>query len=1240
MYNLEPTKAEKSEGISGRAGLGKNIFSQVVKQPSLPRQNENSITCRVEGNLDHVDGAAMSGWVWSPDYPQDVLHLRVRLGGIELFEIQANQFRPDLRLNERRNGYHGFAFNLPMDIHPSAVGNLTFEVYIPSQKLTVRVFDHLEGFEASCIPDMLNIMTVGLFDKSYYSVTNSLNDRVNPVAHYILTGRYKGAKPNILFDPSFYTKFQNHLGAKINLEDALFHYAIEGERCGVRPHPVFDPIYIQEEYKNCPNEGVLSWFLVEGFSKDLSPSFMFRRDWYRKKYRVIESALYHFLTEGLEQGFSPNIALNLRAYATNHGISFEEALDHYVLSDLDLSDCICPLVSKAFIEEQIQALENVPRRGTSLEKYFALHTVIDPHPLFNSEYLRSRHPLSDGLSPLEFYLEQGDTSIRPHPLFWDDEYYRSRPDVLAEKIAPLEHYLLSGHRETVQTHPLIDHDFLRTSLDGQCLTPLHAYLEKARSENLSPRPSYPIDGSRERNWHKRVLSINSYSEQAVSRPPSVGVFAHIYYVDLIDEFIEIARNLPTGARFFVSTDTIAKALVIEKAFSGIKGIQLEVRALTNRGRDIAPFVVGFEDRLREVDVGLHVHSKKSPHYGMAFERWRKYLFNELAGSPTTVCAHIALLQEGSIGISAPIDFPPIDPLINWGGNRPIAASLLRAMGHVLPAHGAPEIPSGSMFWFRTEALTPLLDLHLQLEHFDAECGQVDGTLAHAIERCFFYVCEIAGFQFVRTTTAEELEGYTITDDLAWAGSRVLPSAWRPANILNEYHPEARPFASCKAEGRPRLNLLIPTADTSIGYAGVSEALRLFLGSLDELGSAWDGRIIMTDSPPSNMFIPPLGFKLVDNFLATESASRSVVAGHDRDAAFFTLREDDVMMASAWWNAAQAHTLLDDADEIFGEKNNTRRLLYLVQDDERGFYPWSTKFMMCNDTYERNERNYPVFNTPFLADYFKCNFSVGEHAVYHPPINENLAPRQISDASERDNIVLVYARPHAARNALDFVDAVASECNRRDRHFWRDWRWVAIGEDFAPQVLRTGSIYDVKGRLTLDEYRTLLGRAKLGLTIMISPHPSYPPLEMAANGVRVVTNLYGDRDLSDVHNYIRTFGRFDPETVALILREQAEAETTEPRALIDWFFGGRTNARSVFRAVADEASRQVFGPALMGGATLVRDRPKRPKTGWCVVPTRFEEQITEIVPNNKDVYKPDVRKEAKAKRSRRSMGVPK
>ncbi len=54
--------------------------------------------------------------------------------------------------------------------------------------------------------------------------------------------------------------------------------------------------------------------------------------------------------------------------------------------------------------------------------------------------------------------------------------------------------------------------------------------------------------------------------------------------------------------------------------------------------------------------------------------------------------------------------------------------------------------AGNMFYARVDAFRPLLQMGFSESSFEAECGQKDGTLAHALERLTALTALVAGYR--------------------------------------------------------------------------------------------------------------------------------------------------------------------------------------------------------------------------------------------------------------------------------------------------------------------------------------------------------------------------------------------------------------------------------------------------------------------------------------------------------------
>ena len=80
---------------------------------------------------------------------------------------------------------------------------------------------------------------------------------------------------------------------------------------------------------------------------------------------------------------------------------------------------------------------------------------------------------------------------------------------------------------------------------------------------------------------------------------------------------------------------------------------------------------------------------------------------------------------------------------------------------------------------------------------------------------------------------------------------------------------------------------------------------------------------------------------------------------------------------------------------------------------------------------------------------------------------------------------------------------------------------------------------------MEQYGELLLTSAAGLSLMSSPHPSYPPLEMAHFGLWTVTNDYTNKDLTKSHQNIISVDNIAPDTVADALAQACRNFESDP-----------------------------------------------------------------------------------------------
>ena len=303
---------------------------------------------------------------------------------------------------------------------------------------------------------------------------------------------------------------------------------------------------------------------------------------------------------------------------------------------------------------------------------------------------------------------------------------------------------------------------------------------------------------------------------------------------------------------------------------------------------------------------------------------------------------------------------------------------------------------------------------------------------------------------------------------------------------------------------PRLNVLVPGLAMRHLSGGPNTALEI-AGRLALSGVRV--RLISTDAAFDEDLAP---FRAhMRGLLGTDlPADVQLVSANDR-AVPLAIGARDLFMATAWWTAQQAKYAV--------RQTQHSRFVYLIQDYEPLFHPASTQQALAAETYSLD--HLPVVNSQWLHE-FLVRERIGRFAdpafverslVFQPAVDRTLFFPAFDRSTRARRRLLFYARPtNGLRNLFELGVAALEKAVADGTLDPERWELVGMGESFPAVSLGRGATLVPAPWLDLAGYAQQMRESDILLSLMLSPHPSYPPLEMAACGGLAVTTAFANK----------------------------------------------------------------------------------------------------------------------------------
>lgn len=362
----------------------------------------------------------------------------------------------------------------------------------------------------------------------------------------------------------------------------------------------------------------------------------------------------------------------------------------------------------------------------------------------------------------------------------------------------------------------------------------------------------------------------------------------------------------------------------------------------------------------------------------------------------------------------------------------------------------------------------------------------------------------------------------------------------------------------------RFNLVLPTLRKTKVFGGILTTIKI----LNKLIAKFDvnARVIVVLNERYNK---KWTYK-VEGYGYNNEAENQLVFLDNTDK--LSVRKNDIFIFTSWRTAYLMMPVLNW--QIRNYKLIDRKAIYLIQDYEPGFFPWSTDYLLAESTYKTNPENIiALYNSKELFDYFKRKgYGFAVERYFSPSLNEELKKKLLnSERRKKNKQIMIYGRPSEHRNAFEIIKGALIIWSEQYPKA-KEWTIISLGEDYEDVLLKNNRI-KVLGKVSLDEYAEILLSSYAGISLMVSPHPSYPPLEMSTFGVQTITNSFKNKNLSYFNPNMISLSNCTPKAIADKLMEICETYNNNEAIYYidnDYVIGGH------FDTVIDEIGKIVDG----------------------------------------------------------------